>query len=67
MTMDEGWTQVAYARTRDEAIGQFVAWKEQTGSTPADEDVRVNWGRHADGGDYWEILCMTPPPSDVNR
>ena len=56
--MSESWIHVAYGRCREEAIGRFVAWKEATGSAPADEDVRVNWGRHADGGDYWEILHM---------
>jgi hypothetical protein len=37
--------------------------KERTGSAPAGEDVQVNWGRHADGGDYWEILCRDPEGS----
>ena len=52
----EFWTRVAYARSREEATRQFVAWKEASGSTPVEEDVQLNWGRHADGGDYWEIL-----------
>jgi hypothetical protein len=54
--MTESWIRVAYGRSREEAARQFVAWKAATESTPADEDVRVNWGRHADGGDYWEVL-----------
>ena len=61
MTTEEIWTPVAYARTRTEAINQFVAWKERTGNTPRDDEVRVNWGRHADGGDYWEILTASRP------
>lgn len=54
--MIKSWVRVAYGRSREEAVGQFMAWKELSGSVPTDEDVQVNWGRHADGGDYWKIL-----------
>jgi hypothetical protein len=52
----QSWIRVAYARSREEAIHQFVAWKQAGGFVPADEDMQVYWGRHADGGDYWEII-----------
>ena len=54
--MSESWVRIAYGRSREDAVRQFLAWKEATGVAPRDEDVQLNWGRHADGGDYWEVL-----------
>ncbi|WP_433824947.1 hypothetical protein ACQP2E_22710 [Actinoplanes sp. CA-015351] len=56
----ENWERVALARTREDAIRQFEAWKDRAGLTPADEDIRLNRGRHADGKDYWEIIYFRP-------
>ncbi|WP_229076640.1 hypothetical protein [Actinoplanes sp. DH11] len=56
----DNWERVALARTREDAFRQFEAWKERTGLTPAENDIRLNWGRHADGGDYWEIIYIRP-------
>jgi hypothetical protein len=52
--------RVALARSRDEVMRQFVAWRERTGLGPAEDDIRLNWGRHADGKDYWEIIYFRP-------
>ncbi|MBB2943574.1 hypothetical protein FB565_003303 [Actinoplanes lutulentus] len=56
----DGWERVASGRTRDEMIREFEAWVERVGFTPPDEDIRLNRGRHADGGDYWEIIYIRP-------
>jgi hypothetical protein len=56
MTTSESWVRVAYGRSREDAVRQFVDWKEAMGFTPREEDIQLNLGRHADGGDYWEIL-----------
>lgn len=52
----ETWSRVGWGRTRQEALNQFVQWRERTGSTPTEADLRVNWGTYADGLDYWEVL-----------
>jgi len=66
VTMSESWMRVAEGRSREEMNRRFVAWKEAAGSSPTDEELRVSWGRHADGGDYWEVLYR-PPTGESDR
>lgn len=62
--MEERWSRVAFARTREAVMDEFVAWRERTGRFPSEDEIRVNWGTYADGGDYWEVLVKDP---DIDR
>jgi hypothetical protein len=58
MIVNLTWQRVAYGRTRDDAMAAYLAWRDEAGISPTAEQLRLNWGRHADGGDYWEILHL---------
>jgi hypothetical protein len=53
--MSEAWIRVAFGRSREVAMDRFVTWRHCSRRDLSDDDTRVYWGTHADGGDYWEV------------
>jgi hypothetical protein len=34
---------------------EFALWRDRNERDLRTDDIRVDWGRSSDGGDYWEV------------